>query len=561
MKIRKLMFLSGIFALFLFSTGLKCDLNDNGNDNNNANMNGIEESPLGFSYMLYFTDSNQYFVLDPNNPSPIQVEENITENSLQLITKGDFEDNKIKNIRNGYMVYIKNGKIYKIDLGLDSDLVPERVSSEDDVDVVCETKSFTDFLLNEKSAYLYKVADNLSDCDDDFDWYYVNLAMSSEDKPVKIGEKDIIMPLYDRDSGTIVGWLIRDGKKLRYCDEEFDDCDKVKFVEENLDKDYLKNIKYLGSFTYVEEGKDGGLFNKELFAVKDRLYLFIYNINRTDKSVFFEIPSYKFRYDYENIVHHQEGNTIYFTDGGRIIKIDIKEIEGKKTIKVIADLGSTKIKDFVITDDRIVFVASIKDDNLGDIDAIYSVKKNGKDLKILVPLAGDRVRNINLITATSDRVYYNVKERILLNNEERLIAGYVNDDDVKSIKEFEYAYWGGGVYKESVKPFNQERLYRILKIEQCTHGEDCANNGAIFSYDAEDYNDETIIGVVPIDIKNHEILYGFGEKQIGTGYNQDLKGDIFYLDLLKEESLTRITNTSAVNEKANRIDTIPFLLN
>ncbi len=555
---RKWIFFGTLISTFLFSTGFDCDFGD---DNGNGDDSKKETAQVVSSYLLYKTGTGQYFVVDPENPSPVQVEENIEENSLQLIAGGEFDNDKLKNIQNRYMVYVKNGKVYKIDLDINSDLAPERVSSEDDADVICESKSFTDFLLNEKSAYLYKVADNLSECNDDYDWYYVHLAMSPDDKPVKIGEKDIIMPLYDRDSGTIVGWLIRDGSKLRYCDEEFDDCDKVKFLEDNLDKDYLPYIKYLGSFTYVEEGEDGGLFNKELFAVKDRLYLFIYNINRTDQSVFFEIPSYDFEYDYENIIHHQDGNTIYFTDGGRIIKIDIKEIEGDKIIKVIADLGNTRIKDFVITDNRIVFVATIDNPDLGNMDVVYSVKKDGNDLKVLVPLTGDRVRNIDLITATSDRVFYNVHERILLNNEERTVAGYIKDDDIRSIREFEYAYWGGGVYGVDVDAFSQPRLYRILKIEQCIHGDDCANNGAIFSFYAEDYNDEIAIGVVPLDIKDHEILYGFGKSQLGTGFNQDLKGDVFYLDVLMEDSLNRLTDSPTEDERAVRLNTIPFLLN
>ncbi|NPA51456.1 MAG: hypothetical protein GXO22_01000 [Aquificae bacterium] len=554
---KKLLFLGILTSAFVFSSGFDCNLDDSNNDNGTDTV----EEEVQSSYLFYKTDLNQYFVVDPNNPLPVQVEENITDNSLQLIAGGDFEDEKIKNIQNQYVVYIKNGKIYKIDLSINSDLAPERVSSEDDVDFVCESKGFTDFLLNRKSAYLYKVADNLSDCEDDYDWYYVYLDMSLDDNPVKIGEKDIIMPLYDRDSGTIVGWLIRDGDNLRYCDEEFDDCDKVKYLEDNLDEDYLPNIKYLGSFTYVEEGNEGGLFNKDLFVVKDRLYLFIYNINQTEEAVFFEIPSYQFRYDYENIVHHQEGNTIYFTDGGRIIKVDIKEIEDDKVIEIVAEVGNARIKDFVITDNRIVFVASIENPDLGDIDALYSVKKDGEDLKTLIPILGDRIRTIDIVTASSDKVYYNVKETLLINNEQRTIAGYLKDDDIATIKEFEYAYWGGGTYLKDVEVFKQPRLYRILKIEQCVHGDDCANNGAIFSFEVEDYNNQISIGFVPLDIKTHEVMYGFGSVQLGTGYTQDLKGDIFYLDVQDEDSLLRLTNSPSTDEKAVRIETIPFILN
>ncbi len=434
------------------------------------------------SYQIFKTDLNQFFVVDPENPSnnPVQVEENVEENSVQLILGGTYDNGEVKDIHNLYMVYIKNGKIFKINLEKNSDLAPERVSSEDEIDVVCETKAYTDFLLNESSAYLYKTADSLEDCNSDYNWYYVNMRMGIDDDPVKIGEKDIIMPLYDRDSGTIVGWLIRDGKKLKYCDEEFDNCDKVKITADHLDEEDLPMIKYLGSFTYVEEGKDGGLFNKELFAVKDRLYLFIYNINDTDESVFFEIPSYKFKYDYENIVSHQEGNVIYFTDGGRIIKIEVKEIEDKQTVEIVAEEGALRIKDFIITDDRLVYVATLHDEELGDMDAMYSIKKDGKDKKVLIPLTGDRVRRISLITA-------------------------VPKDD--------------------------------------------------------DFGDEITLGVVPLDIKNHEILFGFGHKQIGTGFDENGKGEVFFLDLSTEESLLRITETPDIDERAVRKSKIDFITN
>ena len=560
---RKLWILLVLSAFFIFSTGFDCDFG-NGNGNDNKNENGIGELPEEkVSYLLYKNENNQYFVVDPTNPSTIttQIEEGIAENSLQLIHAGDFDNGEIKDIHNKYMVYVKDGKIYKIDLTLNSDLTPEQVSSKDDIPYVCETKAYGDFLYSGNSAYLVKVADKPSDCEDDYDWYYVNMAMTSDDDAEKIGEKDIIMPLYDRENGTIVGWLIRDDDKLRYCDEEFSSCKKTKYIEENLDKDYLPQIKYLGSFTYVEEGKDGGLFNKELFAVKDRLFLFIYNINDIDESVFFEIPSYKFEYDYNNIISHQDGNTIYFTDGGRIVKIDIKEIEGKKTIEIVANEGGLKIKDFALTDERIVYVVSYEDEDLGEINAINSVKKDGKDKKILVPLSGDRVRKIDLITATSNKVYYNVDERILLNNERRNIAGIVEDDDIRTLEEFEYAYWGGGVYPINVKAFNQPRLKKIIKIEQCIHGEDCANNGAIFVFDAEDFNNETTLGVVPLDVVDHEILYGFGATQIGTGFNQDGKGDVFFLNLGEEDSLLRITNTPDLDERSVRVEKLDFITN
>ncbi len=434
------------------------------------------------SYQLFKTDLNQYYVVDPENPSnnPVQVEENISENSLQVIVGGSYDNGEIQDIHNLYMVYIKDGKIYKINLERNSDLAPEQVSSEDEIEVVCESKAYTDFLLNESSAYLYKTADSYDECDEDYDWYYVNMRMGIDDDPVKIGEKDIIMPLYDRTSGTIVGWLIRDGEKLRYCDEVFDNCEKVKITADNLDEEDLPMIKYIGSFTYVEEGKDGGLFNKELFAVKDRLYLFIYNINDTDESVFFEIPSYKFKYDYQNIVSHQDGNVIYFTDGGRIVKIEVREIEEKQTVKIIAEEGALRIKDFVITDERVVYVATLHDEELGELDAMYSVTKDGDNKEVLIPFAGDRARRISIITA-------------------------VPKDD--------------------------------------------------------DFGDEIALGVVPLDVVNHEILFGFGKKQIGAGFNEDGKGDVFFLDLDTEDSLFRITDTPAVDERAVRIRKIPFLTN
>jgi len=469
-----------IFSSFVFITGFDCkfDISDDGNGGEetyrvyyNVDERAIFTLSRGNkdfipSYQLFKTNLNQYYVVDPENPSnnPVQVEENISENSLQVIVGGSYDNGEIKDIHNLYMVYIKDGKIYKISLERNSDLAPEQISSEDEIEIVCESRAYTDFLLNESSAYLYKTADSYDECDEDYDWYYVNMRMGIDDDPVKVGEKDIIMPLYERSSGTIVGWLIRDGEKLRYCDEVFDNCDKVKITADNLDEEDLPMIKYIGSFTYVEEGKDGGLFNKELFSVKDRLFLFIYNINDTDESVFFEIPSYKFKYDYQNIVSHQDGNVIYFTDGGRIVKIEVREIEEKQTVKIIAEEGALRIKDFVITDKRVVYVATLHDE----------------DKEVLIPFAGDRARRISIITTV---------------------------------------------------PKN------------------------------DDFGDEIALGVVPLDVVNHEILFGFGKKQIGTGFNEDGKGDVFFLNLDAEDSLFRITDTPAVDERAVRIKEIPFLTN
>ncbi len=475
-----------------------------------------------------------------------------------MILTGDYKDFKLKNIRNYAVVYAKNGKIYRAIVDKENDNVLEikQISDEDEATNVCESKAYPDFLNPDTSVYLYKLPDG-NDCDsDDAEWRMVKLNTPDDDDPIEFDEYKPVMPLYERSKGDIVGWVKKKHSKMKYCNEDLDDCETIDV--EIGDIDNYDNVQYVGGLAYEELGEtEADIFNKDFFKIGDELYMFIYNINDTDEAYLLRLYEFKFLPDLPNgnFTSHVEDNTLYFNDGGRILKFKMTEIDGDdKEFTGIVDEGKVNIKDFILTDKRIVYIVEDIDGN----DYMFSVKKDGTDQILLLPPDPLRGRELSLVTSAPDKnyVYYNVHETV----KDRNVAGVIKDDDndLSSIDEKEYSYWAGGIYPEDIELFSRPAFSKIIRIDRCPPNESCATDGGIRSIDTNDADNGIAIGVIPDDIKTHENMFGFGEKQIGTGYNQNGKGDIFYMDLDKKFSMERLTETPNLDEKSVKSTNIPF---
>ncbi len=541
---------------------------------------GGEETKETASYLIYKSQSNtgkELFAIDPENTgNAIPIDTEITEKSIQLFLNADFDGDKYKDIHYSDVAYIKNGRIYRANLEKDnSPPTPIPISNEENATNICGSSAYTDFLNYTLSPYIYHLAggDGICDTDDD-EWKMVKLGMSDSDFPKEFGKKPPVMPLYDRDNGNIVGWLTldKDRDNLYYCDENLENCEKVDEV--NSIKD-IKTIKYLGSFKYQEPCEisdecNSDVFNKELLQINDEAFLFVYDTSDTDNAFAMKIYEFKFldkiknddgdTIGYEESLSKFEDNTIYFTDMGRILSIQIKEIEKftnkpEDYFKIVVDHGDIPIRQIFLTKDRIVYLAEDIDGN----DYINSIKKNGEDGFVLVPADPRFNRDLSIQNVSYDenRVYYNVNEP----DRNRTNAGYIKANDAKksTLEEIEYARWSGGTFPTKIDVFSQPSWDRIILIELCKPDETCANNGAISTLSVDSHGDEKTLGVVPTDITDHEDLDGFGTKQLGTGFKKNGNGDIFYMDIDEKNSLKRITNTSTISEEAIRNTNLPLI--
>ena len=557
-------------SVFIFS----CDLGIGGGG-------GGEETKETPSYLIYEskldTGTNEIFAIDPEKPgTAIPVDTEVTDKSVQIFLKSDFDGDKFKDIHNGYVVYIKNGRIYRANLEKDeTEPSPIVVSNEENAINICDTAAYTDFLNYSLSQYVYHLAgdDNTCGTKDD-EWKMVKLGMNDEDFPKEFSKKPPVMPLYDREDGNIVGWLTldKDRDNLYYCNEDLKDCEKVKEINKIKD---VKTIKHLGSFEYEEPCEtskecNSDVFNKELLQINDEAFLFVYDTSDTDNAFAMKVYEYKFldkikdedgdTIGYEESFSKFEKNKVYFTDKGRILVLEVKEIEKftknpQDYFKVVVDHGDIPIKQLFLTKDRIVYLAEDPDGR----DYINSIKKNGDDGFVLIPATPgfNRELSIQMVSYDNNRVYYNVNEP----DRNRTNAGYIkaNDDDKSTLDEIEYARWSGGTFPTKVDAFSQPTWDRIILIELCKPDETCANNGAISTLDVDSNGDEKTLGVVPEDIVDHEDLDGFGPEQLGTGFKNNKKGEIFYMNIDEKESLKRVTNTPTIDEKAVRTTNLPLI--
>ncbi len=555
-------------SLILFS----CDLGIGGDE---------DEVKETLTYLIYKaksdTGTKELFAVDPENLStPIPIDTEITEKSVQLFLKSDFNGDRFKDIHYGDVVYIKNGRIYRANLEKDnSPPNPIPISNEENANNICGSSSHTDFLNYNLSAYVYQLAGNDGICNtDDDEWKLVKLGMDDTDFPEEFGKKPPVMPLYDREDGNIIGWLTldKDRDNLYYCDENLNNCEKVDEVNQIKD---VKTIKHLGSFEYeepceVSDECDSHVFNKELLQINDDVFLFVYDTSDTDNAFAMKIYEFKFldkiknedgdTIGYEESLSKFEDNKIYFTDKGRILAIEIEEIEDftskpQDYFEIIVDHGNVPIRQIFLTKDRIVYMVEDIDGN----DYINSIKKNGDDGFVLIPADPrfNRELSIQMVSYDENRVYYNVNEP----DRNRTNAGYIkaNDAEKSTLEEIEYARWSGGTFSTNVDAFSQPTWDRIIFIELCKPDETCANNGAISTLSVDSHGDEKTLGVVPTDIVDHEDLDGFGAKQLGTGYKNNGNGDVFYMDIDEKNSLKRIMNTFNISEEALRKTDLPFI--
>ena len=518
---------------------------------------GEEESKLS-TYQVFKTESGKIYIVDTDDQSNERLVEGIDPNSVQVILTGDYTSSKLKDIRNYAVVYSKDGKIYKaiIDKENENVLKIEQISNEDEATNICESKAYPDFLNPEVSVYLYKLPDG-NDCDsDDAEWKMVKLNTPNDEKPIRFHEYKPVIPLYERSKGDIVGWVKKKHSKMKYCDEDLDNCETIDV--EIGDIDNYDNVQYIGGLAYEELGKtENDIFNKDFFKIDDEIYMFIYNINDTDEAYLLRLYEFKFLPDLPagNFTSHVEKNTLYFNDGGRILKFKMTEIEGDdKEFTGIVDEGKVNIKDFILTDERVVYIVEDIDGN----DYMFSVKKDGTDKMLLLPPDPLRGRELSLVSSAPDKnyVYYNVNET----KKNRKIAGVIEDDDndLSTIDEKEYSYWTGGVYPTNIELFSRPAFSKIIRIDRCPPNESCATDGGIRAIDTNDADNGIAIGIIPDDIKKHEDMFGFGKRQIGTGYTQNGKGDIFYMDLDEKFSMIRITNTPNLSEQSVKSTEIPF---
>lgn len=160
---------------------------------------------------------------NPNNP--IQIETSVA-NSYVTIPRADFDLSKgISNVKPAYVVYAKEGRLFKVDLSPDSGApAPTVISNETQVAATCpymgvESTQFLETYVDyipESSIILYRARLGNS-CVSKAAW----VGMGSNSNPIDLAGKEILSPYLSPATGRLAGFLIREGSQLLLTDEKF----------------------------------------------------------------------------------------------------------------------------------------------------------------------------------------------------------------------------------------------------------------------------------------------------------------------------------------------------
>ncbi len=214
---------------------MNANYNGNMNGNTNGNMNGGTGGGgdgTGGSVSYLFYGSSLYYI-DPT-VTPVSPQEITADpvNDTYLVLAVDSYDtatNNYSGLHKRYMLYISNGKIYKVNARVSSTApTPVQISNATDV---CEFWDTFDEPLSPDDSYaVVERGGTDGDCSTALDNTYslIKVSMSSSDAPIDIGTKEILGEYSGQEADLIEGFLVQEGDKVKACDENLANCIDLK---------------------------------------------------------------------------------------------------------------------------------------------------------------------------------------------------------------------------------------------------------------------------------------------------------------------------------------------
>lgn len=163
-------------------------------------------------------------LIDPKKPaSPIQIASS-TQTGFLVLPQADYSNTTgLSNLRPAYVVFIKEGKLYKTDLN-SATPTPLQLSNETNVASSCDDDDFsgTEILTSfpdyvPTSSVVFYSAKSGNTCVTKA----VTVAMDSNNAPISLGTKEVLAPYMDRDNGRIAGFIIKDGNTFGTVNTQF----------------------------------------------------------------------------------------------------------------------------------------------------------------------------------------------------------------------------------------------------------------------------------------------------------------------------------------------------
>lgn len=449
--------------------------------------------------------------VDPANPaSPVSVESGIT-NKVTSIFHGTYDPvaRKVSDIQTRTVVYVKGGQLFKVSaLKGAATPIPVQLTNETSADTIVGTPSaIADFADHNNAQFIYLTAGGA--------WKMIKVGMSATDTPIPA--KQPLKHVYDKSNGALAGWLAIDGSAVKRFDANFSAgsavtvatfADKAEAVGFTIDIIFLKI--------------DGNLYayNTANGAISSVLYTFTATTAGDLKAT-------------------RDGINMYFVDGGKLLSVSLSGTALAEQIG--AETGT--IVQLAYTDHKVVYV-------LNDAGQ-YKIRTTGKSGVV------SGTPPVDLATAANGEILIFIGAKGTLAYFDRVsgngvtTAGTIREDG-SGRNETPNAFWVGGSFLNIFDTMSEVIPQYFIRAAGITSIVDF-RGGQLESFDAATGNRLAVLGTVPQDIHMAGVFAGVcGSKILLEGRTitslDTFVSDVFYADLTKGGSLTRVTSTPLVSE-------------
>ncbi len=490
------------------------DAGDDGSDGDGGNGDSDGSGGASSATYLFYSDENgDIYAVDPENLMSRQLVDSgiTTDEEVGNYYAGTYNsaNNTISDWHKRYVLYFKDGRIYKVSALKSDSLTPIQVSSEIGAIDLCDSRGNEDVANIDNSVFIYTISGTDGECDTSDDIVKMGtLGMSSTDAPKILNVtasyyERFIRSIYNMSDLSIAGFLmINLNSDLVECDTGFSNCITVKTsVSEIWSRYYVPNSNII------------------IVEIDEDIYTYDWTTN-TLTSIYVSFSG----------SYISDGSAMYFEDGSKIFRINYNDF----SVTELVDEGTNDIVGIALTNNKVVYKVGSP---LGPASVMKVVPKAGGAATTIMTVESGE--SINYVYATADSHIYYTRGKAL---------GHIKDDG-SGLSEINARYAGRIRFTTTLRLYH-DFPDRILRLEGCADDGDCAG-ATLKSFDAATYSNELILGTLPDDINNIDIESGHGNPLLGGWWRSSSKftDDIFFVDVTKSNSLQRITNSPSLDER------------
>lgn len=430
------------------------------------------------------------------------------------------ESNTVTDIRDAAQVYMRNGKIWKIESNVLNTPMARQVSYESSASEDCGSQP-GNALTNKVSdvRIVYQTPGPDGDCKqtDDNVWRMVSLGMTPSSAPQPA--KPVFMSFHDPDTGLAAGWLGSVDKQIYVYDADFGTATLLSTFQ-----------------TSVAAWKIGSIA-ATIVRVDDAVHAFDYK-TRTLSPVLHLLSLD----EQSQRAYAADGKTVWLYEGGGFYRIDY--VDAKPSLKIGQDPAPAGARIGVVSaGDRLVYWWI--EPGMADIPPLLTIKSIPKAGGAPKTLAS-RIIYLNGIVAAGNRIYFNTWDNGPV--------AWTMLADGSQPQSKSGAAWAQTVYRPEYSLTQAQQPSVMVLMEGYKGAGSQFGGGLLTAYHAHEFRRLAKIGQIPEDVLYFTMGRVSGSYVLAAAFQRPkakgeaVRTDMYLLNLFKSYSLERLTDTPDVNE-------------